>query len=119
MKIIVDGENILELSEIQLKVLCDEIFKSELRKDLKRRVKWILLHKYENCFERLKKEWEPKMLANDVQSFPANKEEFAKLVFSQPNYKDAEQRRAEGENRSVNVDNATDLPISKNGSIHG
>jgi len=113
MKISVNDHVILELNETQLGVLGDEISKMKLEEDLKRRIKWVLTHKYENCFARLKKEWEPKLVANGITSFPADKDEFAQLVFSQEDYKDEDKRVQDGENRVVNVDNGTDLPESK------
>lgn len=52
----------------------------------KEQMKWVLTHKYERCMERLRREWEPK-LASRMDSLPVDDEEFAKLVFSQPDYK--------------------------------
>jgi hypothetical protein len=59
---------------------------------MKRRLHWVLTHKLECCFERLKKEWEPKLKANGVKMIPTDPEEFAELVFSQPDYENRSQR---------------------------
>ncbi len=97
MKIVVDGEQILELTEIQKKVILNEICLEKLDSDLKRRLCYILCHKYERCFSRLKTEWDQKLIANGVSSVPTDPEEYAKLVFSQPNYKDSSAREAESQ----------------------
>ena len=114
MKIYVETDRILELNKTQLDVLANEISKRELVRDLKRRLRWVITHKYENCFERLKKEWEPKLVANGIKSFPSDKDEFAKLVFSQPNYKDADTQTLKGEHRATNFDNGADFLKKKN-----
>lgn len=88
MKISVNDQHLFTLSETQKKVIAHEIPSHILEDDLKRRLNYILMHKYENCFERLKKEWEPKLKAAGVKSIPLDNDEFAQLVFSQPGYKD-------------------------------
>ena len=92
MKIIVDGELVLELTETQKRVIRDKIPDDIFDEDMKRRVAYILTYKYEQCFRMLKEEWDPKLKANGVKSIPLDEEEYAKLVFSQPNYKSRKQR---------------------------
>lgn len=91
MKINVDGIEILSISEIEKKVIQNDIPTEIFEEDMKRRIHYILTHKYEKCFERLKAEWEPK-LATRVQSIPTNKDALAQLIFSQPDYKNRSQR---------------------------
>lgn len=97
MKINVDNQQIFELTEIQKKVIKNDIPDEIFHDDMCRRLEYILTHKYERCFERLKKEWEPK-LAERVDSIPTSKDSFAQLVFSQPDYKNRTQKDAETEN---------------------
>jgi hypothetical protein len=87
MKIKVDNEEILELSETQKKVIKNDIHEDEFDADMKRRVAWVLTHKYEQCFDRLKKEWEPKLTSKGAAMLPTDRDAFAQLVFSQPEYK--------------------------------
>lgn len=87
MKIAVDGKELFELNETQKKVICNDINEDIFDDDMKRRLQYILMHKYERCFERLKKEWEPKLKANGVLSIPLDDDAFAQLVFQQSNYK--------------------------------
>lgn len=88
MKISVDNKEIFSLSETQKKVIMNDISSEIFEEDMHRRLCYILTHKYEQCFKRLKEEWEPKLKANGLRSIPTDEEEFAKLVFSQANYKD-------------------------------
>jgi hypothetical protein len=95
MKISVDNKDLFTLSETQKKVIKNDIHDDIFDEDMKRRLHWVLTHKYEQCFERLKKEWEPKLVANGVQSVPTNPDAFAELVFAQPNYKSRKQKELE------------------------
>lgn len=92
MKISVDDKELFTLSEIQKRVIKNEILEEIFNEDMKRRLQYILMHKYEQCFKRLKEEWESKLRANGVKMMPTDPDEFAKLVFSQPNYKNRSQR---------------------------
>ena len=94
MKISVNDAKLFELSEVQKKVIMNDIPEEIFHQDMCRRLEYILTHKYERCFERLKAEWEPK-LAQRVSAFPTNKEAFAQLVFSQPDFKNRSEREAE------------------------
>ena len=91
MKVQVNGIDLFELSEMQKKVICNDIAAPLLEEDMKRRLEYVLMHKYERCFERLKKEWDQK-LPGRVDSVPTDKDAYAQLVFSQPDYKDRQAR---------------------------
>lgn len=94
MKISVNDEVLFELNETQKKVICNDVHNDVFDADMKRRLEYILKHKYEQCFKRLKEEWEPKLKAAGVKAFPSDEEEFAKLVFEQPDYKCRKDRDA-------------------------
>lgn len=93
MKIIVNhnkgggNKEILELTDIQKQVIQNDIEEDIFDADMERRLAWILTHKYEQCFDRLKKEWEPKLEEAGEESLPTNKDTFAALVFARPEYK--------------------------------
>lgn len=91
MKIQVDGKKVFELNETQKKVIKNDIPSEIFQEDMERRVRYIIEHKYERCFERLKREWEPK-LKGRVEAFPSNDDVFAELIFSQPDYQSRSQR---------------------------
>ncbi len=95
MKISVDGKDLFTLTETQKKVMQNDIATEVFQADMERRLKWVLAHKYEQCFSRLKKDWDKKLADNGVASVPTHADEYAELVFSQPNYKNRSQRDAE------------------------
>ncbi len=78
---------LFQLNETQCKVICNDIHEDVFDVDMKRRLEYILMHKYEQCFDRLKKEWEPKLAAAGAKSIPTDKDEFAQMVFAHPEYK--------------------------------
>jgi len=88
MKFQVDGVEVFELNEIKKKVIMNDIDADIFGADMKRRVKYIIEHKYERCFDRLKKEWEPKLKKKGVASIPLDDDAFSTLVFSQTDYED-------------------------------
>lgn len=95
MKISVNDQELFTINETKKQVIMHDISQDIFDEDMKRRLQWVLTHKYERCFERLKAEWEPKLLANGVQSVPTDPDAYAQLVFAQPNYKDKKVRDAE------------------------
>jgi hypothetical protein len=97
MKISVDDQELFRLSDVQKQVIKNDIHEDDFEADMRRRLQYILTHKYEQCFERLKKEWEPK-LAKKMALIPTNPDEFASLVFAQPDYKSRKQRSVEEKN---------------------
>lgn len=97
MKISVDGTDLFELSETQKKVIKDNVMGDIFEEDMYRRLQWVLMHKYEQCFKALKNEWEPKLKELGVKSMPLDDEAFAQLVFARPEYKDRQAREKEQE----------------------
>jgi len=95
MKVYLNEFEVLELNETQLAVLSNDIPELELEDDLKRRLAYIVATKYDACYKRLFDEWFPKLAARGVASIPTDKDLFAQLVFSQPDYKDRATRDAE------------------------
>ena len=96
MKISVDGQEVFSLSETQKAVIKSEIPDDIFDADMKRRLEWVLTHKYEQCFERLKKEWEPK-LKERYQMLPSGDDAIAQLICSPPDYKDGKAKQVESE----------------------
>jgi len=97
VKISVEGKDLFKLTETQKKVIKNEVHGDIFDEDMKRRLQWVLMHKYEQCFKKLKVEWDPKLVANGVKSVPTDKDAYAKLVFKQSNYKDRASRDAESQ----------------------
>ena len=94
MQIKVNNKTVLELSEIQKKIIQTDIDEDEFDADMERRVKWVLEHKLDRCYGRLRQEWEPKLIAGGATTLPTNKEAFAQLVFDHPEFKTRKQKKA-------------------------
>ncbi len=94
MKVSVDDKELFTLSDIQKKVIKHEVQEGIFDADMRRRLHYILTHKYEQCFKQLKAEWEPILLAKKIAMVPTDPDAFAELVFSQPEYKNRSQRDA-------------------------
>lgn len=95
MKISVNDVELFTLSETQKRVIKNDIHEDIFDADMQRRLQYILMHKYERCFERLKKEWDSKLRDNGVAMIPTDPDAYAQLVFQQPNYKDRKVRELE------------------------
>lgn len=92
MKISVDDVVLFTLSDTQKKVIQNNVNADIFEDDMKRRLQWILTHKYEECFAELKSEWDQKLITNGVTSVPTDPEAYAQVVFDQPNYLDKKAR---------------------------
>lgn len=89
MKISVNDQEVYTLAEWEKDVIKNDIDADNFDADMKRRLKWVLSHKVEQCYARFEKEWLEK-LRNDpaVTSIPKSKADFIAMVKSRPDYKD-------------------------------
>ena len=96
MKISVDDQELFSLSETQKKVIMNDIPEDIFEADMKRRLEYILLHKYEQCFKRLKSEWcdgdQCRLAKAGIESIPTDPVALAELIFAQPEYKSRKMR---------------------------
>lgn len=92
MLVKIDDKLILDITETIFNVIRNEISDKDIIEDIERRLQWIIIHKFEQCFQRLKAEWDPKLAARGIEMIPTNKEKYAELVFSQPDYKSRSER---------------------------
>lgn len=95
MQIKVDDVVLYTLTDTQKNVIKDEISSVIFDDDMKRRLEWVLMHKYEQCFKKLKDKWEPILIADGAESIPTDQATFAALVFAHEDYKDRATRDAE------------------------
>ena len=91
MDISVDNVLLFSVSPTQQLVIQDDINSDIFDADMKRRLQWVLINKYEQCFLALKQHWDP-ILAMRVSQVPTDPDLYAQLVFSQPDYKDRKAR---------------------------
>lgn len=94
MKIKIDDNIVYELSETMKNVIKNDIECEIFEEDMKRRVHWVLSHKYEQCMKRLRQEWEQK-LKERYDSIPTSDDALAELIFSQVDYKNKSKRNIE------------------------
>lgn len=81
----IDEEVIFEIDDLMLKLLADDL--EDPISEIKRRLRWVIEHKCDQCFKRLEQKWMP-VLREDpfVDSIPKSKSKFCDLVFSHRNY---------------------------------
>ncbi len=90
----VDGQDFFEISEVTKKLLKSSVAKNCCCVEWsKEQLKYILTHKYERCMERLRREWEPKLVG--LKQLPTDDDAFAELVFKHPEYKNRSDREKE------------------------
>ena len=87
MKISVDDKLLFELSETQKKVIKNDISSDIFDADMKRRLEYVIMHRYDQGFARLKRDWEP-VLSVRESTLPLEAEAFVALVKAQQDYKD-------------------------------
>lgn len=93
--VMVDGVELGRLSPIKKIIVrndpeipggADEAFKRELA--------WILTHKYERCFMRLKQAWDVVLEREGAQTVPTDRDAYTQLILQRPDYRDRETRDA-------------------------
>lgn len=97
MKIKFNDVLILDITETMKKVICHDIQEHDLTEHLIHIIQCSVMHKYMACFDRLKAEWDSKLTDRGVEMIPTNKDKYAELVFSQPDYKSRTQREKHGD----------------------
>jgi len=97
MKISVNGVELFTLSDIKENVIKNDINADIFDEDMSGRLIWALMHKYEQCFKRLKAEWDIKLSALGVEAIPTDPDAYAELVFARPEYKDRKARELESQ----------------------
>ena len=93
MKIILDNEDVMDLEIWEQNVIKNDIPSDVFKEDIKRRIKWVITHKFDQCFNRLEQEWLPKLREDPrIESIPSNKQGFCEMIFSRADYKDKKTR---------------------------
>lgn len=81
MKISIDGKEILTLSEIQKKVIQNDIPTNIFEADMARRLSWCVEHPCDVCYESRKKGWNDTLKERGVKSAPIDKMALADEYF--------------------------------------
>lgn len=97
MEVQIDSELFFEITESQKDILRNDLESETLDDDLKRRIKWVIDHKVDQCYERLKNEWIPILEADpEVETIPLDRDQFVSLVLARPEYLNKSERMAQG-----------------------
>ena len=59
---------------------------------MKRRLQWVIMHLYDECYKDFKARWEPILYQQGVSMIPTDPDAFAEVVFALPDYQDRLQR---------------------------
>jgi len=86
MKILLDGKEIYEISEVQLNIFKSEIDSKDLSAYLEKIITNTIKDNVTIVFNRLKKEWIVKLKEAGVKNIPLDDMEFAQLIFNQDSY---------------------------------
>lgn len=97
MKVKIDDEVIFEIDNRMIKLFAHETL--DPIQEIKRRLRWVIEHKCDQCFERLINEWTKstdgpsKLEKCGVTYIPTNKQQLCDLIFSCRDYKNRSQRK--------------------------
>lgn len=91
MLVKLDDEVIFEIDERMLKLIAHDI--EDPIPDIKRRLRWVIEHKCDRCYARMKEEWtkeddsgQSKLSRAGIASIPTNKRDLADLILNHPQY---------------------------------
>jgi hypothetical protein len=100
MKLKVDDEVVLEITENDLTLLKSYIPEEILVEDIKRRVSWVISHLLDMSFVQFKLQWEPQLQMDvGVSSLPKERNDYVKLVVSRSYYKSKSKQNKEAVDR--------------------
>lgn len=92
MEIKIDDKIVLTLSDTQVKILMHDISSDIFEEDIARRLKFIIMEKYQACVKRIRQEWEPKLKELGKKTIPLDEEKFCEIVFECKGYADKKTR---------------------------
>lgn len=96
MQVKLDDEVLFEIDERMVNLIAHDII--DPIPDIKRRLRWVIEHKCDQCYVRMKDQWMEKLMADPkVDSIPANKQKFVDMILSHPEYKNRAQREKESQ----------------------
>jgi hypothetical protein len=65
MKVYLDDKEIFEITQTDLDLLGHELL--DVQSEIERRIQWVIAHKCEQVFKRIKEEWIPKFLEAELR----------------------------------------------------
>lgn len=96
MQITVDGEDLYEITDIDMEILAYMLPSATLDAECKRRIEWIMKHKITRCYVNLRNDWMPILQKDpDVREVPLDDEAFFNMIKVRPDYKDRDAKDAD------------------------
>jgi len=91
MDVYLDQEKLFTISEADLKLLAHDL--EDPVAEIKRRLEYIISHKCEQCYKRMRDEWLSRFeRTKEVASVPIDRDSFIDLVVNHIEYKNRVQR---------------------------
>ena len=87
MRLQINDSQVFEINETKENVIKSFINEDIFLEDMRRRVSWILQHKYEQCFKRFYDYWSQKLISEGTTTLPTDPDDFAQLIFLREDYK--------------------------------
>lgn len=98
MQVKLDDEVLFEIDERMIALFAHDI--EDPISDIKRRLRWVIEHKCDQCFSRMEKEY-MEVIRNDpsIESLPKDKRALVDMIVKHPNYKNRAQREKESKEK--------------------
>ena len=97
MKVSVDDVELFTISDVQKKVIMNDVMSDIFEADMRRRLFYIINERYKASLKKLKEDWIPKLQASGMESIPLNDDALATIIFDHPEYKDRKTRQDEAD----------------------
>ncbi len=97
MLVKLDNEVLFEIDDRMIKLLAHDLVNPI--EEIKRRLKWVIEHKCDQCFLRMSQEWttpdekgESKLSKSGIDAVPTSRRGLVDLIVSHPHYKNRSAR---------------------------
>ena len=97
MKIYLDETELLEINPTRLAVFCSQVNEDYIIKYLTEKLTEGFTREYTAAFNRFKKEWDEKLLAENAETVPLSPDLYAQMIFAREDYKSAKQKELEAQ----------------------
>ena len=95
MKVYLDNQLVFDVTENHINMIKYDMASDRFVSDFIRRLQWIINEQIKFTHTKMKMEWEPLLIQRGIKCLPVDPIEFHKLVSSQPDYKDLDDKIAQ------------------------
>lgn len=91
MDVFLDDEKLFTISDTDIKLLAHDL--EDPISEIKRRLEYIISHKCDQCYKRMRDEWVERFeKTGEISAVPLGRDAFVALVTAHPDYKDRVER---------------------------